>query len=205
MQSISAISHLRRLVELGPRPIGSAANQAAADYIRDQFISLGYAVEEQPYACTAFEGANAALTIDGQPAPVEANAFSLPCDARGSVLPLGSVAELDAAEIGERILLFYGELASAALSPKSWFLKSERDDHILQRLETGRPAALLAPPAASVEYMQLTMDWELEIASATIPLQTALQLLQQPELPLHLIIEGRQSHNRTQYCCPQSG
>jgi aminopeptidase YwaD len=191
MRNVSPISHLRTIVSPGPRPLGSEANQTAADYIRDQFESFGYQIEEQPYDCMAFEGAGATLIINGQTAPVEANAFSLPCDVLGTILPIGSLAELDAAEIGDRILLFYGDLANAALSPKSWFLKSERDDHIIQRLEAGRPAALLAPPAASVEYMQLTMDWELDVAAATIPLDTVLQLLKHPELPVHLNVQGQ--------------
>ncbi|HSV86764.1 MAG TPA: hypothetical protein VLH85_09320, partial [Levilinea sp.] len=123
MPDQTVMSHLRALAGLGARPIGSVANQTAADYICRSFSALGYAVEEQPYACTAFDSARAELTIDGQPAAVEANAFSLPCNVRGAVLPLGSLAELDAAEIEGRILLFYGELAQQALSPKSWFLK----------------------------------------------------------------------------------
>jgi aminopeptidase YwaD len=191
MEHFSVMSHLRALVELGPRPIGSASNQAAANYIRDRFAEFGYRVEEQPYPCTAFDDAGASLTLAGQFAPVEANAFSVPCDVHGAVLPLGSIAELEAAKLGERILLFYGELAQQALSPKSWFLKGERDDRIIQCLETGRPAALLAPPAASAEYMQLTMDWELDLAAATIPLEVTLRLVQQPGLPVHLAIEGK--------------
>jgi aminopeptidase YwaD len=191
MRTVSPISHLHTIVRPGPRPLGSDANQTAADYIRNQFESFGYQIEEQPYACTAFQGAGAALIIDDQTAPVEANAFSLPCDVSGKILPIGSLAELDAAEMNDRILLFYGDLANTALSPKSWFLKSERDDRIIQRLESGRPAALLAPPAASVEYMQLTMDWDLDLAAATIPLETTLRLLQQPTLPVHLTIQGQ--------------
>jgi aminopeptidase YwaD len=105
-------------------------------------------------------------------------------------LPLGSIAELQAAEITGRIVLFYGDLASQPLSPKSWFLKSERDDLIIGCLEAGRPAALLAPPAETAEYMQLTMDWELDLPAATIPLDIALTLLQQPGTPIHLTIQG---------------
>lgn len=191
MLQSSPLLHLRRLVEPGPRPIGSSANQAAADYIHDQFSSLGYQVEEQPYDCIAFEEAGAVLEIDGQPAPVEVNPFSLPCDVRGAPLPLCSLAELDAADIGGRIVLFYGELASATISPKSWFLKTERDDQILRRLENGRPAALIAPSAASVEYLHLTLDWELDLPAATIPFETVLRLVQQPGSSLHLTLQGR--------------
>jgi aminopeptidase YwaD len=186
----STYTHLKALLEFGPRPLGSNANQAAADYIRDWFLSLNYQVEEQEYSCTAFDHASANLYIDETAFPVEANAFSLPCDVRGVVLPLGSVTELQAAEITGRIVLFYGDLASQPLSPKSWFLKSERDELIIGCLEAGRPAALLAPPAETAEYMQLTMDWELDLLAATIPLDIALTLLQQPGTPIHLTIQG---------------
>ena len=55
--------HLHKLsVEIGCRPIGSPANQAAADYVRDVFRSLGLAVEEQAYACTGWECTGAWLT-----------------------------------------------------------------------------------------------------------------------------------------------
>ncbi len=184
-------NHLTTLTEPGPRPLGSPANQAAADSIRDHFQSLGYQVEEQPYPCTAWEGAAASLTIAGEPAAVEANAFSLPCDVNGTVLPLGSLQELETAELHGRILLFYGELASQPLSPKSWFLKSERDERIIRCLEDGQPAALLAPPAATEEYMHLSMDWELDLAAATVPYPLALDMLRQPDLPVHLRIQGR--------------
>jgi aminopeptidase YwaD len=120
----STYIHLKTLLEFGPRPLGSHANQAAADYIRDCFLSLNYQVEEQEYSCTAFDHASANLYVDKTALPVEANAFSLPCDVRGAVLPLGSIAELQAAEITGRIVLFYGDLASQPLSPKSWFLKA---------------------------------------------------------------------------------
>lgn len=46
---------LATLATIGCRPIGSPANQAAADYIRNVFHSLGLAVEEQPYPCTGWD------------------------------------------------------------------------------------------------------------------------------------------------------
>jgi hypothetical protein len=62
----STYIHLKALLEFGPRPLGSHANQAAADYIRDCFLSLNYQVEEQEYSCTAFDHAGANLYVDGQ-------------------------------------------------------------------------------------------------------------------------------------------
>lgn len=56
--------HLHKLaVEIGCRPIGSPANRAAADYIRDVFSGLALAVEEQPYPCTGWECRGAWLSM----------------------------------------------------------------------------------------------------------------------------------------------
>lgn len=59
--------HLHKLsVEIGCRPIGSAANRAAAEYIQDTLRSAGLAVEEQPYPCTGWDCRGAWLTFDGE-------------------------------------------------------------------------------------------------------------------------------------------
>jgi Zn-dependent M28 family amino/carboxypeptidase len=107
------------------------------------------------------------------------------------VLPVCSVAELERADIAGKIVLFYGDLANVPLSAKSWFLKSERDDKIIQILETRKPAALLAPPASTVEYEQVTEDWELDIPAATLPPKTVLVLLKRSETVAHLRIDSR--------------
>ena len=75
--STSLARHLEKLcVEIGARPIGSPANDRAADYIRDVFAALGWAVEEQAYACTGWDCAAASLAIGDEALAVEANAFS---------------------------------------------------------------------------------------------------------------------------------
>ena len=62
----SLTRHLEKLsVEIGARPVGSPANDRAADYIRDVFAALGWAVEEQPYACTGWDCAAASLASRG--------------------------------------------------------------------------------------------------------------------------------------------
>ena len=172
--------HLEKLVvEIGPRLIGSPANQAAADYIRDTFLSLGLQVEEQPYPCTAWEVRSAKFEADGISLPVEANVFSPACDARGELLALSTIPELETAEIEGKIILFYGELASTQISPKSWFLRGPEDEKIFDLLVSGKPAALVAPPCNSSDYEQVTEDWDLPIPAATLPREVVLELLRQ--------------------------
>ena len=181
--------HLHRLsVEIGCRPIGSAANRSAADYIRDAFLALGLAVEEQPYPCTGWDCTGARLAVEGEALPVEANAFSPACDVTVDVVAAATLDELAAADLTGKIALLHGELVAEPLSPKSWFLKGERDDAIIGLLEAKRPAALLAPPPATLQYEQFTCDWELEIPAATALAEAIERLLRQPG-PVHLRLD----------------
>ncbi len=186
-----AWNHLNQIAGLGPRPIGSPANQSAADYIRDTLLACGLEVEEQPYACTAWEHQSTLLERDGQRLDAAANCFSLPCDVTAPILPIGSLAELETAPAKGKILLLYGDLVRAPLSPKSWFLKDERADRFITLLEQLQPAAVLAPPTATDYFGMLTEDWELDIAAATIPKPVALHLFREPETPVHLYIQAR--------------
>lgn len=178
--------HLTKLcVEIGVRPVGSPANDRAADYIRDIFAGLGLTVEEQPYVCTGWDCTAAALVLGDEALAVEANAFSPACDVLAPVIPAATLAELAAAELNGKIALLHGELVSEPLSAKSWFLKGERDDAIIGLLEAGRPAALLAPPPSTPQYEQFTGDWELEIPAATAP-HAVIQRLLDFGGPIHL-------------------
>lgn len=181
--------HLHKLsVEIGCRPVGSPANQAAAAYVRDVFSALGLVVEEQTYACTGWQCAGAWLSAGGDALPVEANAFSPACDVTATVVPAATLTELAAADLTDRIALLHGELVNEPLAPKSWFLAGERDHAIIGLLESKRPAAVLAPPPPTPQYEQFTADWELEIPAATTPVAVIERLLAQPAL-LHLRLD----------------
>lgn len=182
---------LLKLTGLGPRPIGSPANQAAADIIGEAFRAVDLEVEEQPYPCTAWEAKEVNLQLGGELLEAEANAFSLSCDVTAPLNSAGTIPELESIPARGKILLLYGDLARAPLSPKSWFLKDERDDHIIQTLEVLQPAAIIAPPTATDYYGQLTEDWELDIPAATVPHAVARKLIRNAGSPIHLKISAR--------------
>ncbi len=185
------IHHLQTLVGLGPRPIASLANQAAADYIRDTFCAAGLEVEEQPYAATAWEHRSTLLEQNGKRLDCFANAFSLSCDVTVSIVPAASLAELEAVPAQGKILLLYGDLTRAPLAAKSWFLRDERDTRFFELLLAKQPAAVLAPPTSAGYFCQLTEDWELDLPVATIPADVALYLLCDPQCPVHLVIDAQ--------------
>jgi aminopeptidase YwaD len=186
---MASITHLS--AEIGARPIGSLANQSAADYIHDTFQSAGLDVEEQPYPCTAWEHISTLLEMEGEKLEVTANAFCLSCDISAPVVCAGSVPELETAAVTGKILLLHGDLARAPLSPKSWFLLDDRDRHVIDLLERLQPAAILAPPTATDYFGNVTEDAELNLAAATVSSAAALRLIGQQERPVHLRIDAQ--------------
>ena len=59
-------AHLHRLgAEIGPRPSGSVANHAAAEYIRDIFRQCDLEVEMQTFSCIAWEDRGTTLELGG--------------------------------------------------------------------------------------------------------------------------------------------
>jgi len=63
-----AMAHVQALAGgIGPRVAGSANEQRAADYIRDQFKAYGYDVEEVPFTFSGDRFQPATVTIDGKP------------------------------------------------------------------------------------------------------------------------------------------
>ena len=132
---------------------------------------------------------SALFEADGVRYPVEANVFSPACDVQGELLPLGTIPELEAASIEGKIVLFYGELASTQISPKSWFLRGPDDEKIFDLLVNGKPAALIASPCNSSDYEQVTEDWDLPIPAATLPREVVLELLRHPPLSVHLKLD----------------
>lgn len=183
--------HLQALLEFGPRPIGSPANQAAADYIRSAFDAAGLDVEEQPYACTAWEHRLTILEQDGLRLDCAANPFSLPCDVSAPILSAGTIPELEKINVSGKILFLYGDLTRTPLAAKSWFLMDERGQEIISLLERLAPAALLSPPTGTDYYGMFTEDWELDIPAATVPSSVALQLMITSDKVVRLIIDAR--------------
>jgi aminopeptidase YwaD len=190
--------HLNHLcLEIGPRPIGSPGDHAAADYIQGVLLAAGLDVEVQEFECPAWEDQGTHLRLDGEALEAAANAFSPPCDVAAPSVAVGTAAELEAADLEGRICILYGNLTQSPLSPKSWFLKSEQEDHVIRLLEEKRPAALITVQSRPGDLERVIADWEFRIPSATVPARVGLDLLRRTAPSLHLQIKSRQAPGHT--------
>jgi Iap family predicted aminopeptidase len=189
---MTAIEHAEYLAGLiGPRPSGSPANAQAAAYIASQFTAAGLAVEEQPYAVPAWLELSSRLLLDGRPLACVANPFSPPADVAGPAMPLGTLAQLEAADLTGRVVVLYGELAQAPLAAKAWPYKSEAEARLVELLEARPPLALVAIQPRPGELERLVEDWELDIPSLTVPAAAGLELLAALPASLSVAIESQ--------------
>lgn len=89
--------------QIGPRPTGSTANQTAAERLYQAFAAHGLPVERQEFECPLWEEQNTSLWLDGECLPCGANDFSPPCDISAPLTPLGSLPELEAADLSGQL------------------------------------------------------------------------------------------------------
>jgi aminopeptidase YwaD len=188
------MDHLRRLcIEIGPRPIGSKQNQAAAAYIQSSLEACGLAVERQEFPCPLWKEIYTQLEVDGQRLVAVANHFSPPCDVTAPAVAMGTMAELEAAALEERVGVMHGELTKdTGFSAKSAAHFPERVRKAVDLLEEKKPAALVTVNSKTGCLEPLIRDWEFPIASATVPAEAGLMLLQQSDQTLRLRIDSRQ-------------
>jgi aminopeptidase YwaD len=189
------LRHLEHLcTEVGPRPVGSPANHAAATYVQKAFEDLDLWVEVQAFPCPLWEEAETLLEVNGDRLAVMANPWSPSCDVRAPAVALGTLAELQAAELAGRIGILYGDLTKGhGFGARSAFYFPEEHREVVRLLEEKRPAALIFASALLGSAERLMRDWQFAVPSVTVAPEVGLKLLQRGGESLHLRIEGRSS------------
>jgi Iap family predicted aminopeptidase len=186
---LEALKHLKTLAgEIGCRMIGSPGNRAAAQYIAEAYGSAGLEVEYQELAIPDWVVESTRLELDGEPLEAYANTFSSPCSVTAPSLAVGTVDELEAAELSGKIAIFSGDLAKEPLLPKNTFYAGEREQKIIRLLEEKHPAALITVNPTIHGRWRLAEDADLEIPSATVPSAVGLSLVQAAGRMVHLSI-----------------
>jgi Iap family predicted aminopeptidase len=180
----SALAYARFFGEtVGPRPVGSPAYAHAAATIRQQFAASSLTLEEIQYECVTWEHHGTLLELNGAYLTAEANVFSPSCDVKAPVVPLGTPAELEQADIAGRIVVFYGDLSAAPLIPlNSQVYNTERDQRINRLLAEKQPAALITVNLNHPALDGRVEDADMPLPSATVPAQ-ATSIIGRKDVP----------------------
>jgi aminopeptidase YwaD len=193
---IEIMKHLEQLsVKIGPRPVGSEANQAAADYIQRVFgeSDSNLVVEEQPFAAPTWEEQATYLEFDSEKLAARANVFSLPCDVVGPMVAMGTLAELEAAELVGRIALMHGELTQGGISARNAIYFPKQHQRIMELLEQKQPQAMITVNSKVGCFERIMVDAEFPIPSVTVPAEIGLALLRYRDRSLRLKIDSHRS------------
>jgi aminopeptidase YwaD len=183
------LRHLERLAcEIGSRTIGSSENHSAAEYIAGVFRSVGLSVEFQDFACPDWKAEFTSLESGGELLEAAANTFSPACDVTARTVAVGTLDELESADIHGQIPIFYGALAQHELAAKGAIYVSERDRRIIQVLEERRPAGVISVNPSLHGTWRLIEDFDLGIPSVTVTALSGLRLLERDGENVHMRI-----------------
>ncbi len=186
------MEYLSQLSEtIGPRPAGSSANQAAADYIHGVLEGCGLLVQRQEFPFPSWQHRNTSLHLSGAPLDAEANPFSPSCDVTGVPVILATVGELEATDLTGRVVVLHGDLTREQFATKGAIYVPERDKAIIALLERQAPAALITVSLDLGMVHSLIQDWDLPLPSATVPSDAGLALLRRRGEQVHLRIDTR--------------
>ncbi|MGR3765480.1 DUF4910 domain-containing protein [Rossellomorea sp. NS-SX7] len=192
MEHLSVLSR-----EIGCRPVGSAENAAAADYIKKVFNDMGAYVEEQEFEVPSWESTEAFLEINNERLEVTANTFTVPCEASGELVSFCTLDELESApDLNGKIALLYGELSKENYVPKGFTIYNpEHHKKALRLLESKNPSAIITIRMQKGSPSPLISDWDFNIPSVTVTPETGLFIKENQSAKL--LIKSKKSPGTT--------
>ena len=107
VMSNSLLSDLQQHLEvlscdIGPRPVGSAGNRRAEEYIARELESAGYEVRHQRFDCEDWELRSASVQIDGFRLQVRPNSYSTACDVHAPLVAAHTFEDLQSLDLHGR-------------------------------------------------------------------------------------------------------
>ena len=141
-----ASAYLRAFcLEMDNRRVGAAGNRAATDFFANTVASFGFAVESSQFNCLDWRQEGVTLKAGATVFTAYASPYALGCRVEAPLTVIGSLAELEAADLVGKIVALRGEIASEQLTPKNFpFYNLDHHQRIINLLESKRPSAIIA-------------------------------------------------------------
>ena len=176
--------HLRALcVEIPNRRVGSDGNRAATHYAAGQLRAFGFDVDTPDFDCIDWSESGAVLAAGSERFEAFPSPYSLGCEVEAPLATAGSLAELEAGNLPERVLLLHGELAREPLMPKNFpFYNPDEHRRIIEALEARPPAAIVTataynPSMAGALYpLPMFEDGDFDLPSVYVTVEEGARL-----------------------------
>ena len=139
-------------LELPNRRVGGPGNRMATDFFAEVVSSYGFEAECPEFDCMDWRHGEVRLSVDGESFEVQASPYSLGCEVKAPLVAATTLDELKLAEVGDKILMLYSELAKEQLMPKNFpFYNPEEHQIIIGLLESKQPLAIIAATSRNPE------------------------------------------------------
>ncbi|NWF69384.1 MAG: M28 family peptidase [Chloroflexi bacterium] len=145
-----AKAYLQKLcVDIPERTVGSAGNHAAVDFFAERMAAFGFGVTTPGFDCMDWRQQGATLrSSEGAAFAVFPSPYARGCSVSAPLVAVSSVAELEAATLGDALLLLHGEIAAEPLMPKNFpFYNPDEHQRIIRLLESKPPRAIITASA----------------------------------------------------------
>lgn len=149
----SANQYLKKLcVDIPNRCVGSQGNRQATDFFAEKMNRFGFQTECPQFDCIDWTHGEASLSVQGEQYQVFVSPYSLKCNVTSTLSIATTVEELESLEVGNAILLLYGEIAKEQLMPKNFtFYNPEHHQQIVSLLERKDPSAIISATSRDPE------------------------------------------------------
>ncbi|MCG8478479.1 MAG: M28 family peptidase [Spirochaetales bacterium] len=170
MQRIETV--IRTLAsDIGARPVGTAANDAARRYLTAIAEESNFIVSTLPFDCLRWERGPSSLSVDGRTIAIHPGPFSPALEGTFTVAYVSTIEELRSTELTGKLIVVRGALAEEPLMPKDFpFYYPDNHKEIIDLIERGKPAGVLAVtgkhPMCGWNPFPLFEDGNLGIANA---------------------------------------
>lgn len=189
-----AKAYLQKLcVEIPQRYVGSEGNRAATEFFTQTAASFGFEIETHPFECMDWHTSGVDLSVGNERFEAFTSPYSRGCNVHAPLAALSTVEELEDAKVSGRIVLLYGDIASAQLMPKNFpFYNPDEHKRIIQLLEAKNPQAIIAATSRDVEMVgslypfPLIEDGDFDIPSVYMTDETGVRLIQHAGAPVSL-------------------
>ena len=176
--------HLVALCAVEPdRRPGGAGNRQATDRVQGELARLGWVTSSRPFDCLDWSTDGGTLTVGSSSHEIVPSPYGHGVAGSGPLKIVHTVAEVDAADLRDSVLVLDGEIASEPLTPLRYpFFSNEAHDRISQALIDAAPLAIVAVTDRFPEWCGAVVPFPL-IEDGDFPVPAAAM---RPEVAMHV-------------------